>query len=63
MIEHHRILKSVVSLGPISLLHTTVEAAAAFKVNMPVARNEMYRRAENMMPQLDGTYNVSDRFA
>ena len=23
-------------------------------------RNEMYRRAENMIPQLDGTYNVSD---
>ena len=23
-------------------------------------RNEMYNRAENMVPQLDGTYNVSD---
>ena len=23
-------------------------------------RNEMYKRAENMIPQLDGTYNVSD---
>ena len=23
-------------------------------------RNEMYKRAENMVPQLDGTYNVSD---
>ena len=23
-------------------------------------RNEMYKRAENMVPQLDGTFNVSD---
>ena len=23
-------------------------------------RNEMYKRAESMIPQLDGTYNVSD---
>ena len=23
-------------------------------------RNEMYTRAENMVPQLDGTYNISD---
>ena len=23
-------------------------------------RNEMYKRAENMVPQLDGTYNVLD---
>ena len=23
-------------------------------------RNEMYKRAENMIPQLDGTFNVSD---
>ena len=23
-------------------------------------RNEMYKKAENMIPQLDGTYNVSD---
>ena len=23
-------------------------------------RNEMYKRAENMIPQLDGTYNISD---
>ena len=22
--------------------------------------NKMYKRAENMVPQLDGTYNVSD---
>ena len=65
-------------LGPISLpgaqQHTTVEAAAAFKIqdkiedkfnaHMPSGngqyRNEMYKRAESMIPQLDGTYNVSD---
>ena len=79
--EHHRILKSVchkLDLGPISLLgaqqHTTVEAAAALKIQDKIEgkfkahmqsdngqyRNEMYRRAENMIPQLDGTYNVSD---
>ena len=79
--EHHRILKSVhhrLDLGPISLLgaqqHTTVEAAAALKIQDKIEgkfkahmqsdngqyRNEMYKRAENMIPQLDGTYNVSD---
>ena len=79
--EHHRILKSVhhrLDLGPISLLgaqkHTTVEAAAALKIQDKIEskfkahmqshngqyRNEMYIRAENMIPQLDGTYNVSD---
>ena len=79
--EHHRILKSVchrLDLGPISLpgaqQHTTVEAAAALKIQDKIEgkfkahmqsgngqyRNEMYRRAEIMIPQLDGTYNVSD---
>ena len=79
--EHHRISKSVhprLELGPISLpgaqQHTTVEAAAAlkiqdktegdFKVHMQSDigqyRNEIYKRAESMIPQLDGTYNVSD---
>ena len=79
--EHHRILKSVhhrLDLGPISLLgaqqHTTVEAAAALKIQDKIEgkfkahmqsdngqyRNEMYNRAENMIPQLDGTYNISD---
>ena len=79
--EHHRITKSVchrLDLGPISLLgaqqHTTVEAAAALKIQDKIEgkfkahmqsdngqyRNEMYSRAENMIPQLDGTYNVSD---
>ena len=54
--------------------HTTVEGAAAlkrqdkiegkFKAHMQSDngqyRNEMYKRAENMIPQLDGTYKVSD---
>ena len=79
--EHHRISKSVchrLDLGPISLLgaqqHTTVEAAAALKIQDKIEgkfkahmqsdnvqyRNEMYKRAEYMIPKLDGTYNVSD---
>ena len=55
--------------------HTTVESAAALKiqdkiegkndVNMQTIngqyRNEMYRRTENMVPQLDGTFNVTDK--
>ena len=54
--------------------HTTVESAAALKIQDKMKgkygeniqningqyRNEMYKRAENMMPQLDGTFNVSD---
>ena len=54
--------------------HTTVEAAATLKIQDKIEgkfkvhmqsdngqyRNEMYKRAENMIPQLDGTYNVSD---
>ena len=54
--------------------HTTVESAAALTKKDKIKgkydenmysingqyRNEMYRRAENMVPQLDGTYNVSD---
>ena len=79
--EHYRISKSVhhrLDLGPNTLpgaqQHTTVESAAALKIqdkiegkynkNMQSSngqyRNEMYRRAENMIPQLDGTFNVSD---
>ena len=79
--EHHRISKSVhhrLDLGPIRLLgaqqHTTVESAAALKIqdkiegkfkahmqsNNDQYRNEMYKRAENMIPQLDGTFNISD---
>ena len=79
--EHHRITKSVhhrLDLGPIMLLgaqqHTTVESAAALKIQYKIEgkykahmqsnngqyRNEMYKRAENMIPQLDGTFNISD---
>ena len=79
--EHHRISKSVchrLDLGPIMFpgaqQHTTVESAAALKIqdmiegkykahiqsNNGQYRNELYKRAENMIPQLDGTFNISD---
>ena len=79
--EHHRIFKSVhhrLDLGPSMLpgaqQHTTVESAAALKIQDKIEgkynenmqrnngqyRNEMYKRAENMIPQLDGTFNISD---
>ena len=65
-------------LGPIMLpgaqQHTTVESAAALKIQDKIEgkfkahmqsnngqyRNKMYKRTENMIPQLDGTFNVSD---
>ena len=54
--------------------YTTVESAAALRIQDKTKgkydeniytvngqyRNEFYKRAENMVPQLDGTYNVSD---
>ena len=54
--------------------HTTVETAAALKTQNKIEgkyyenmqntnsqyRKEMYKRAENMVPQLDGTFNVTD---
>ena len=54
--------------------YITVESAAALKIQDKIEgkydenmqningqyRNEMYKRAENMMPQLDGTFNISD---
>ena len=79
--EHHRIFKSVhhrLDLGPNMLpgaqQHTTVESAAALKIqdkiegkyneNMQSTNGqygkEMYKRAESMIPQLDGTFNMSD---
>ena len=79
--EHHRISKSVchrLDLGPISLpgaqQYTTVEAAAALKIQDKIEgnfkahmqsdngqyRNEIYKKAESMILQLDGTFNVSD---
>ena len=77
--EHNRIFKSVhhrLDLGPNMLpgvqQHTTVESAAALKIQDKIEgkydenmqningqyRNEMYKRAENMIPQLDGTFTV-----
>ena len=79
--EHHRIFKSVrhrLDLGPNMLpgaqQHTTVESAAALKIQDKIEgkydenmqningqyRHEMYKRAEDMIPHLDGTFNVSD---
>ena len=79
--EHDRIFKSVrhrLDLGPNMLpgaqQHTTVETAAALKIQDKIEskyyenmqntngqyRNEMYKRAENVVPQLDGTFNVTD---
>ena len=54
--------------------HTTVESAAALRIQEKTKgkydeniysingqyRKELYNRAESMVPQLDGTYNVSD---
>ena len=70
---HHRLdLGPNMLLG--AQQHTIVESAAALKIqdkkegkyneNMQSSngqyRNEMYKRAENMIPQLDGTFNISD---
>ena len=70
---HHRLdLGPNMLLG--AQQYTTVEAAAALKIQDKIEgeyddnihdmngqyRNEMYKRAENMIPQLDGTFNVSD---
>ena len=54
--------------------HTTVELAAALKIQDKIEgkydenmqningqyRNEMYKSAENIIPQLQGTFNISD---
>ena len=79
--EHHRIFKSVhhrLDLGPNTLpgaqQHTTVESAAALKIQDKIEgkcneniqsnngqyRNGIYKRAENTIPQLDGIFNISD---
>ena len=70
---HHRLdLGPNMLLG--AQQHTTVESAAALKIQDKIEgkydenmqninsqyRNEMYKRAENMIPKLDGTFNVSD---
>ena len=70
---HHR-LDLGPNMLPRAQQYTTVESAAALKIQDKITgkydeniyningqyRNEMYKRAENMVPQLDGTYNVSD---
>ena len=70
---HHRLDLGPISLSG-AQQHTTVESAAAVKRQDKIEgkfkahiqndngryRNEMYKRAENMIPQLDGTFNVSD---
>ena len=70
---HHRLdLGPNMLLG--AQQHTTVESAAAITIQDKIEgkyneniqningqyRNELYKRAENVVPQLDGTYNVSD---
>ena len=70
---HHRLdLGPNMLLG--AQQHTTVGSSAALKIQDNIEgkydeniygingqhRYEMYKRAENMVPQLDGTYNVSD---
>ena len=70
---HHRLdLGTKMLLG--AQQHTTVESAAALKIQDKIEgkydgnmhninsqyRKEMYKRAENMIPQLDGTFNISD---
>ena len=69
----HKLDLSPISL-PGAQQHTTVETAAAldmqdnkkgnYKAHMQSDkgqyRTEIYKRAEGMIPQLDGTYNVSD---
>ena len=70
---HHR-LDLGPNMLPGAQQHTTVESVAALKIQDKIEgkydenmqningqyRNEMYKRAENMIPQLDGTFNVSD---
>ena len=70
---HHRLDLGPISLMG-AQQYTTVEAAATLKIqdktegnfqahmqsNNDQYRNEIYKRAESMIPQLDGTYNVSD---
>ena len=70
---HHR-LDLGPNLLPGAQQYTTVEPAAALKIQDKIEgkynenmqningqyRNEMYKRAENMIPQLDGTFNISD---
>ena len=70
---HHR-LDLGPNMLPEAQQHTTVESAAALSTQEKLKgkydenicnengqyRNELHKRAENIVPQLDGTYNVSD---
>ena len=70
---HHRLDLGPISLQG-AQQHTAVEAAAALKIQDKTEgifkahmqsdngqyRDEIYKKAESMIPQLDGTYNVSD---
>ena len=70
---HHR-LDLGPNMLPGAQQHTTVDSATALKIQDKIEgkynenmqsnngqyRSEMYKRAENMIPQLDGTFNVSD---
>ena len=70
---HHR-LDLGLNMLPGAQQYTTVESAAALSIQDKFkgkydentcnkngqCRNELYKRAENMVPQFDGTYNVSD---
>ena len=70
---HHR-LDLGPNMLPGAQQHITVESAAALKIQNKIEgkynenmqskndqyRSEMYKRAENMIPQLNGTFNVSD---
>ena len=70
---HHR-LDLGHKMLPGAQQYTTVESAAALKIQDKIegkydenmcntngqCRHEMYKRAENMIPQLDGTFNISD---
>ena len=70
---HHR-LDLGPNMLPGAQQHTTVESAAALRIQDKIKgkydeniysvngqyRNELYKKAESMVPQLDGTYNVSD---
>ena len=70
---HHR-LDLGPNMLPGAQQHTTVKSAAALKIQDKIEgkydedmqningqyKNEMYKRAENMIPQLDGTFNISD---
>ena len=70
---HHRLDLGPIRL-PGAQQHTTVESAAALKRQEKIEGkfkahiqsdngqylNEMYKKAENMIPQLDCTFNISD---